>query len=47
MDKGEVLQVAQRAGRVITDTARSGLVRVNVNMFIPKAILIEPGSKVR
>ena len=27
IDKGEVLQVAQRAGRVITDTARSGLVR--------------------
>lgn len=41
------MQVAQRAGRVITDTARSGLVRANVNMFIPKAILIEPGSKVR
>ncbi len=47
IDKGEVLQVAQRAGRVITDTARSGLVRANVNMFIPNAILIEPGAEVR
>jgi plastocyanin len=29
------------------DTARSGLVRANVNTFIPKAILIEPCTKVR
>jgi plastocyanin len=46
-NNGEVLQAAQRPRRVITDTARSGLVRANVNMFIPDAILIEPGAEVR
>ena len=41
------MQAVQRAGRVITDTARSSLVRADVIMFIQKAILIEPGTKVR
>jgi hypothetical protein len=33
VDKGQVLQVAQQADQVVTDTARSDLVRANVNMF--------------
>jgi plastocyanin len=41
------LQVAQQADRVVTDTARSDLVHANVNMFIPKTILIEAGTEVR
>jgi hypothetical protein len=47
VDKGQVLQVAQQADRVVTDTARSDLVRANVNMFIPKTILIQAGTEVR
>src|SRR5918995_318013 len=47
VDKGQVSQVAQQANRVITDTARSNLVRADVNMFVPKAVLIGAGSEIR
>ncbi len=47
VDKGQVTQVAQQADRVITDTAISNVVRADVNMFIPKAVLIEAGSEIR
>ena len=47
VDKGQVSQVAQQANRVITDTARSNVVRADVNMFVPKALLIEAGSEMR
>ena len=47
VDKGQVLQVAQQADRVVTDTARSDLVLADANMFIPKTILIEDGTEVR
>lgn len=47
VEKGEVLQVAQQADRVVTDTAGSDLVCANVNMGIPKTILVEAGSEVR
>lgn len=41
------MQVAQQADRVVTDTARSDFVCANVNMFIPKRLLIEAGTEVR
>ena len=47
VDKGQVSQVAQQANRVITDTARSNVVRADVNMFVPKAVLIGAGSEIR
>jgi plastocyanin len=47
VDKGQVSQVAQQANRVITDTARSNVVSADVNMFVPKALLIEAGSEMR
>jgi plastocyanin len=47
VDKGQVTQVAQQADRVITDTARSNVVRADVNMFVPKAVLIDAGSEIR
>ncbi len=47
VDKVQVTQVAQQADRIITDTARSNLVRADVNMFVPKAILVEAGSEIR
>jgi plastocyanin len=47
VDKGQVSQVAQQANRVIADTARSNVVRADVNMFVPKALLIEAGSEMR
>ncbi len=47
VDKGQVTQVAQQADRVITDTARSNVVRADVNMFVPKAVLIGAGSEIR
>jgi O6-methylguanine-DNA--protein-cysteine methyltransferase len=34
VDKGRVMQVAQQAERVITDTVRSNIVRADVNMFL-------------
>jgi plastocyanin len=46
VDKGQVTQVAQQADRVITDTARSNVVRSDVNMFVPKAVLIGAGSEI-
>ena len=45
--KGEVLQVAQQADRVVTDTSCSDLVRAIVNKVIPKTMLIEAGTEIR
>jgi O6-methylguanine-DNA--protein-cysteine methyltransferase len=47
VDKGQVSQVAQQANRVITDTARSNVVRADVNMLVPKAVLIDADSAIR
>ncbi len=30
-----------------TDTARSNIIRADVNMFVPKTVLISPGSEIR
>jgi plastocyanin len=47
VDKGQVTHVAQQADRVIIDTARSNVVRADVNMFVPKIVLIDKGSEIR
>lgn len=47
VSKDHVKQVAQQADRVITDTAKSNVVRADVNMFVPKAVLIDAGSEIR
>ena len=47
VDEGQVTHVAQQADRVITGTARSNVVRADVNMFIPKIVLIANGSEIR
>jgi plastocyanin len=47
VDKGQVTQVAQQADRVVTDTARPDLVRADVNMFVPRAVVIDAGSVIR
>jgi plastocyanin len=47
VDRGQVTQIAQQADRVITDNARSNVVRADVNMFVPKAILIESDTEIR
>ena len=47
VDEGQVTLLAQQADRVITDTARSNFVRADVNMFVPKAVLINAGSEIR
>ena len=44
VDKGQVTQVAQQANRVVTDTAIPNLVRADVNMFVPRAVVIDAGS---
>lgn len=46
VDKGQVTGVAQQADRIITDTARSNVVRADVKMFVPKAVLIDAGSAI-
>ncbi len=45
--KSQVMQVAQQADRVITDTARSNVVRADVNMFVPKTVLVGASSEIR
>ena len=47
VNKGQVTQIAQQADRVITDMARSNVVRADVNMFVPKAVLIEADNEIR
>jgi plastocyanin len=47
VDKGQVTHVLQQADRVITDTARPNLIRADVNMFVPRAVLIDAGSVIR
>ena len=47
VDKGQVTQVAQQADRVVTDTARPNLIRADVNMFVPRAVVTEAGSIIR
>jgi plastocyanin len=47
VDKGQVTDVAQQADRVVTDTARPNLIRADVNMFVPKAVVIDVGSVIR
>ena len=47
VNKGQVSQVPQQADRVITDTTRSNVIRADVNMFVPKAVLIGAGSEIR
>jgi plastocyanin len=47
VDKGQVTQVAQQADRVVTDTARPDLVHADVNMFVPRAVVIDAGSVIR
>jgi plastocyanin len=47
VDKGQVTQVAQHADRVLTDTARPNVVRADVNMFVPRAVVTDTGSVIR
>jgi plastocyanin len=47
VNKGQVTQIAQQADRVITDMARSNVVRADVNMFVPKAVMIEADNEIR
>jgi plastocyanin len=47
VDKGQVTDVAQQADRVVTDTARPNLIEADVNMFVPKAVVIDAGSVIR
>jgi plastocyanin len=47
VDEGQVTHVAHQADRVITDTARSNVVLADVNVFIPKIVLIGNGSEIR
>src|SRR5919108_6025672 len=44
VDKGQVTQVAQQVNRVVTYTATPNLVRADVNMFVPRAVVIDAGS---
>ena len=46
VDKQQVIDMSQQADRVITDTARPNVIRTNMNMFIPNAIIIKQGSTI-
>jgi plastocyanin len=47
VDNGQVRQVAQQANRVLSDTINPEVVRTEVNMFKPNAIVVDAGSTVR
>jgi plastocyanin len=47
VDNGQVKQVNQQADRVISDTANPNVVRTDVNVFVPNAIVVDAGSTVR
>lgn len=47
VDNGQVRQVNQQADRVISDSVNPDIVRTEVNMFMPNAIVVNAGSAVR
>jgi plastocyanin len=47
VDNGQVTQINQQANRIISDTINPDIVRTEVNMFIPNAIVVDAGSNVR
>jgi plastocyanin len=47
VDNGQVTQINQQANRVISDTINPEIVRTEVNMFMPNAIVVGAGSTVR
>jgi plastocyanin len=47
VDSGQVRQVNQQANRVISDSISPDIVRTEVNMFMPNAIVVDAGSTVR
>jgi plastocyanin len=47
VDSGQVRQVNQQANRVLSDTINPEVVRTEVNMFMPNAIVVDAGSNVR
>ncbi len=47
VDSGQVRQVTQQANRVLSDTINPEVVRTEVNMFMPNAIVVNAGSTVR
>jgi plastocyanin len=47
VDKQQVTDISQQADRVITDTSRPNIVRTDMNMFIPNAIIIKQGSTIQ
>jgi plastocyanin len=47
VDSGQVRQINQQANRVLSDTINPEVVRTDVNMFMPNAIVVDAGSTVR
>jgi plastocyanin len=47
VDSGQVRKVNQQANRVISDSISPDIVRTEVNMFMPNAIVVDAGSTVR
>lgn len=47
VDSSQVRQVNQQANRVLSDTINPEVVRTEVNMFMPNAIVVNAGSTVR
>ena len=47
VDDGQVTQINQQANRIISDTINPEIVRTEVNMFMPNAIVVDAGSNVR
>jgi plastocyanin len=47
VDNGQVTHINQQANRVISDTINPDIVRTEVNVFVPNAIVVDAGSTVR
>ena len=47
VDNSQVTQINQQANRIISNTINPEIVRTEVNMFMPNAIVVDAGSNVR
>jgi plastocyanin len=47
LDENRVTEISQRADRVVSETGKPGMIRADINMFLPNAIVIDSGSAIR
>lgn len=46
VDDGKIIRITRQADRVVSDTVKLNLVRADMNVFVPNALVVEAGSTV-